>query len=298
MTIDLHTSNVATGSIEMPAPANEDLHYDLFMSADNVRLHMPTNCEQISSGHACTFLKLPTGDYEIEVTSDRDGKSRKGTQGVTVAPNAHIAVGATDSSGTRIEGIVSFQSPVATTRPSIDLQSLNSDIAYSNQPIDEEGRFSIAAVQPGNYFIEVHVGGDSYVCGTENGGVSRDGEIVSVPAGVSDWRLNVALCSRAAAVTGRVDSAPDQKTKVRVAIIEADTGIARETDTDSGQFSFSGLAPGSYVVAAWPQSRVVAYANHGVQERLAKLGSHVMIEHTGDVKTMDIPLIEGMAPLL
>ena len=190
-----------------------------------------------------TLMGVPPGTYSI--TASQPGFTASAGQLVTVPPNgtgtAVIALSATSGlSGSAISADTSQPLPDAT----VTYTGTTGDVARATATTDGDGAYAFAGVSPGTYMVTA----------AECGYVSPSPETVTVGVGAAASVPGFSLAPvDTTAVCGRVLDSQTSQPIIDAAVTYTDssnvTGIPTLTDP-SGGYTFEGLDPGTYTVAA------------------------------------------------
>jgi hypothetical protein len=205
---------------------------------------------------------ITEGVYTLEATTQVDGSHRRASTVVTVSD--------ADVSGIRLEcatqaeltGTVRADAPQTQAHPFIALRSAHSQFGA---PVDGDGNFKFNVVPADTYRLTVQAAGTAYVRSARQGGrdVLRDGLVI---ADTPPEPLDIVLSSHGATIEGSVAFAEsNQPPGAAVALLRQAGGeLVLEKQIfvhGSNRFTIEGIAPGDYVLYAWPADAQVEYAN-------------------------------------
>lgn len=200
-----------------------------------------------------------------------------------------ISVGSADVAGIRLEpvesaldGTVHSDGAAAQARTFVSLQSASQG---TGAPVDGEGKFHIVNLFPGTYRIGMQTGPQMCVRSILQGGRDvRDG--IAVAAGVTPEPVDIVLTSHCGSVdiTVSADSALPPNLSaflLRKAgdefVLEKQGNVGARNGDSAGHSLMQGVAPGEYVVFAWPQEAQIEYTNADYMKQFESYGQAVTV---------------------
>lgn len=255
-----------------------------------------------SSRSEFRFFDVPPGVYSILATSVTEtgqamyGLTEVGVSasdvsnvGVNVMPSVRIPV------QVEIEGVAAGPSP-----PAVSVHLAPQDHNNFNQggwtqgpqPGQEGAENSISNVMPGRYRVEVQQVAQYYVSSVRSGAIDLTRDDLVIAPGSPPAPIQIALHANPASLHGTV-KAGDQQVRAFVLVLpDGDSADEPRQVFTAGQFSFSGLAPGSYHVYAFPSLNEIEYKNPEAMKRYADLATQVTLSEN-ESKEISVNLITG-----
>lgn len=251
---------------------------------------------------AFTFLGVPPGQYVIEGRANH--LWTRLPVSVANAPVAGLAL--TAHPNLRVSGRVRFS---GTSRAPtlgegvVSLVEVSGSVEPQRATIAAGGEFSIDDCQPGRYALQVPMltrEGASWAVEsiTENGRDLR-AEPLDLESDVSD--IVVSFTDRPTTISGAVRLAGQPDEPLAVVVFPADYQTAEDSGlfelrsataaVVSGQYVVQGLAPGTYLIAAIPQSELAIWAGAGPLHGIAAQASTVTLTDRSHV-TIDLKAVE------
>ena len=209
------------------------------------------------SGGRYTLPGVPSGAVDIRVQAHGyiEEHLRLRVEGAERLTGADIELG----TGASISGrVVDAETGVPISRVHVRVETNNGDCCNGSDT-DFDGRYEIAGLAPGTYFVKAEGGRGGYMGVFYGGALDWDGATpVTVtrtsPATGIDFQLELGT-----SITGRVVDAETGQPVSRVHVFaDANTGRGggNGSDTDfDGRYEISGLAPGTYFVKAEGERR-------------------------------------------
>jgi hypothetical protein len=253
---------------------------------DRIPLAPDANWTWDPAGGGFTASGVPAGAYVVEATTQIDGQQRRFMKAVIV-------------DDTDLEGIVLEPVPlreltgrvtvdgVAASRQDVGYIGLRSSGNSVGAQLEEDGSFRFRALPPDYYHVSVSSGGSRYVRSIRQGG--RDVQWTAIEIGEPPPDpLEIELSSGGATLEGIV---PDSGsfTPIVVALFRrvGDEFIFEKQAFANGalvpingrpaQFSMQCIAPGEYVVVAWPSDAEIEYAKPGFLRQYAAFGKTIQV---------------------
>ncbi len=232
------------------------------------------------------FTGVTPGVYEIDVTAQVDGKQRRAISTVTVADR--------DVSGLRLEfpeqatltGRVQVDGQGAPPHP-VTRISLRSPRYQLGAEVHADGNFVFHDLLPGSYRLVISPGGGAYVRSARQGGrdVLRDGVIISseTPPAPLEITLGFPGGTVEGTVALRDGSLPERlvvallRRDGNAMALEKQTYLTPPTAGGNAQYAFAGVAPGDYLVFAWPADAEVEYAEPEFARMYEDIGKEVTV---------------------
>jgi hypothetical protein len=224
------------------------------------------------------------GIYLLTATA-QDGKS-------PLQASAMVSVGSADVTGIRLEptetgldGTVRSDAGGSPVRNFISLQSATQS---NGAPVDGDGKFHIANLQPGTYRISIQNGPQACIRSILEGGRDvRDG--VTIAAGVSPEPIDVVLTSHCGSIDATVtsDSAlPPNPSAILLRkagdeFVLEKQGFVGGRSGDAPHFTLQGIAPGDYLLFVWPAEAQIEYTNADFMKPLESYGQAITVTEDG-----------------
>jgi hypothetical protein len=226
-----------------------------------------------------------------------DGKSSFQASTIVTVSNGDVAGLRLEPTETALDGTVRTDGGSSQARIFVSLQSAMQNLGAA---ADGDGKFHIANLQPGTYRIALQNGPQMCVRSIIEGGRDvRDG--LAVAAGVVPDPVDIVLTSHCGSVD--VTVAPSDSTgAANMAafllrktgdefVMEKQSGAARGSDS-ALHAVMQGVAPGDYVVFAWPQDAQIEYTNADYMKQFESYGQAVSVtEDSRAAVTIDKVLI-------
>jgi len=293
--------------------------FDVSGTIAGVGLEQSVNLQFISrSGESSSFpvryhsdsgkfeTKAPLGSYVLRAHAQGAGGTLVGDNPVVIASNTS-GVRLVLSPAASIPVVVSFRSSHSSAaghdqlnRQPVTLQLTAQGLSFLNQLayfsyLKDTGKNSsivIADADPGNYAVAILPNGEWWVESARYGNLDLLREDLPIVAGVRPSPIEIVLRDDGAALNGTVTS-NGQKAQGGVILIpehgpasNARNGFA----SPAGQFHFSNLAPGDYIVLAVDQSvGTIEYGNPAALEPYLSKAAHVSLQ-AGETSTVNVEL--------
>lgn len=248
------------------------------------------------------FFAVPPGAYNVVATSiTQTGETMYGITevgvsasdvsniSVTVMPSAKIPV------HVQIEG-----APAGPDAPVVSIHLAPRDHNNFNpggwtqgpQPGNERPEAVISNVMPGRYRVQVQPVAKYYVSAARSGNIDLTRDDLVIAPDSQPAPIDVVLHGNPASLRGIV-KAGDQQIRAFVLVLpDGDSAEEPRQVFTAGQFSFAGLAPGSYHVYAFPSLNGIEYANPGAMTRYADRATQVTLSEN-ESKDITVNLITG-----
>jgi hypothetical protein len=257
---------------------------------------------------------LPAGTYILEATGQFDDrKQHRATKTVVVGDTDVLGIVLEPSSLAEITGRVTVEGHAATRGvvSSIMLQAAGSS---TNAQLDEDGSFRFNDLVPNSYRLVAIPAGSYYVRSILYGGRdARSDDLVlgALPPGP----IEIDLGSHGATIQGQLAvPASDLPAPIAIALFrrageravleklayingslsQASAMAATLPATVIGQFTMQGVAPGEYVLFAWPADTQIEYAEPGFLRQFESQGVAVRAIEDGvvNVSVEHFPKVE------
>jgi hypothetical protein len=147
-------------------------------------------------------------------------------------------------------------------------------------------------VKPGNYHVEFATSGSWYATGIRSGQNDLTKNDLAITSGVAPEPIDIALSKGTAALSGTVKGAEGLPQVAILAIPDGFAAAAPRIVSSGPQFSFSGLAPGSYHVYAFTGIDGLEYRNPEVMKKYDDQSVTIDLS-ANETRQIDLPLISG-----
>ena len=145
---------------------------------------------------------------------------------------------------------------------------------------------------PGRYRVQVQPVAKYYVSAARSGNIDLTRDDLVIAPDSQPPPIEVVLHGNPASLRGIV-KAGDQQIRAFVLVLpDGDSAEEPRQVFTAGQFSFAGLAPGSYHVYAFPSTNGIEYANPGAMTRYADRATQVTLSEN-ESKDITVNLITG-----
>lgn len=240
---------------------------------------------------------IPPGAYVLEATNGVQGDGQRRAV-------KEITVGDTDLDGIVLEAAglpeLSGKATLDSLPPphgaiaNITLLSLKRN---ASAKVEDDGSFHLSGLLPGSYRVAVGPGLSYYVRSIRQGGVEVSDSAVEIgdaPLGP----LEIDLGSKGATIQGSVTRAVDSPVSMVVALFRQTAGklvlhkqgFFGGADRGPIGFTIQGVAPGDYVVFAWPSDAQIAYAEPDFRSQYESFGKAISVGEGASVSV-------GLEPL-
>ncbi len=280
-----------TGSVAGLAPQQGVGLQFLSQSGDDLSLpvtfHSDTGSFEVDS--------VPAGNYVVKVFSRSEATGAlSGQARVNVAANVenlHLILGpaisipvvvrmdsrATSSQGTGPGGI---QGPPISVRliPLDPTTSESYSIAHRSSPGAYSG--TLQNVDPGKYSVDLIPQGGWYVQSAQYGQTNLLSDDLSIASAGQSYPMEIVLRDDSASLTGTVkssDGTPAQATVVAVPEPASKVAAKVSRSSPASGFTFTGLAPGEYMVYAFDSADGLEYSNHDALQPYASQAAQVTL---------------------
>jgi hypothetical protein len=274
--LNLQPSRVITGTVVNAEPYRP-ARIELFAGDEDIGLTRAAI--NVVSGQFI-IRDVVDGVYTLRI-SQGDGLSRvRAVEAVQVAGRDVQGMVARLFPGSTVRGRVRFDGfSESSARPgcAVSLESLEpkdegeEGVHYAR--MDQQQEFTIAAVLPGRYRVQVTAHG-SYVASVSEG--NRDlfaaGGTLTVLPGIAPAPIEVVLRNDGGQVTGTSATGHDAAVVALVPVTEQWRDVLKSWNSGEGQFTFSMVPPGEYRVHAWKAGNEPEYTNPQVRVLLSTRG--------------------------
>lgn len=229
------------------------------------------------------------GIYQL-TANVQDGRNPplQATTVVTVG-NADIAGIRLEPAETGVDGVVRAEGSVSPSQGMF--VSLQSSRYNNGGPMDADGKFHIANAPPDTYRVVPQINSPQWCVGSimQSGRDVRDG--LTILAGVSPDPLEIVVTSHCGSIDVRLPPSdspvPPNLTAVLLRkagdefVLEKQAYLGGRADNPALRL-IQGIAPGDYVLYAWPQDAQIEYANAEYMRQFESYGKSVTV--TADSK--------------
>lgn len=236
------------------------------------------------TGNRFIFTGIPGGHYILILTDDQNRRTARrafdvGSSDVTVnigeTPLARV------SEKVEVRG-----TPESPNSPTM-VRLYSKEGMQGVRTLDDDGRASIAALQPGQYQVLVTKGPPLTVLSMTVQGATQSGGVVNIPETGEVSLSIVADATAARDVAGRVVRAEKPEGGLLAILVPSknpeNLTLYRFDQSDSdGTFTWRAVPPGEYLMFAFEHGEPEDYASADVMRGLSAKGQKVMI--TGDAK--------------
>lgn len=263
---------------------------------------------------------VPSGAYDLEVTTSLDGQQLRATMMVTVGNRDITGIRLEPRAPATVSGVVRFEGkekPVVTVSRLV-LRSSHGQFA-TQAATGGDGNFKFNGLPDDTYRLVILYDGPVYLRSAWQGGrdVLRDGLVVT--AGSASAPLEIVLDGPGATVEGSIDL-PDsgQPANVIVALLQQAgnelvlekqayvnrslpagmaLSVSRQPPIYGGnRFTIQGVAPGDYVLYCWPADSPVPYADGDFLPQYGTLGKAITVNGTEKISVNIDRLVPRIDP--
>lgn len=255
-----------------------------------------------------TIRDAPPGTYILEVRTTLDGRQLLGARTITVADGDLDGILIEPRAVPEVTGRV-FLDGKALSPGAASYVTLQSPQRTAGAKIEDDGSFRATNVEPGTYRVFVNAASyyvQSFQQGTYD--VRRDG--ITVGDSAPD-PIEIQLRSQAATIEGLVAGpGPDHQAAVIVGlfskidgelVLEKQVGVGGFVMSLNGnppvvvpdgslngmaRFTMQGVAPGEYVLLAWPSDEQIEYSAPGFAQHYAASGQTVRVTEGAHVSAV------------
>jgi hypothetical protein len=248
------------------------------------------------------LFEVPPGTYRVIATSvTTDGHTMYGIADVGVSNSDVSNVGLNVMPSARIPIHVQIEgAPAGPVVPVVSVHLAPRDRNNFNpggwtqgpQPNQEGGDATISNVMPGRYRVEVQQVAQYYISSVRSGSIDLTREDLMIASGSQPSPIEVVLHGSPATLRGTVKGDGQPIRAFVLVLPDGDSADEPRQMLTSGQFSFSGLAPGSYHVYAFPSLNDIEYANPDVMRRYSDRAAQVTLSEN-ESKDISVNLITG-----
>jgi Carboxypeptidase regulatory-like domain len=238
---------------------------------------------------------VPAGNYVVKAFSqagpDQPLRGELHLNVVASVENLHLVLGpaisipvvvrmesrASSNQGTGAEGIQA--APIAVRLISSDPATAES---YSTAVRGSSGASSVVLqnVEPGKYSVDLIPHGAGYVQSAQYGQTNLLNDDLTIASAGQSYAMEIVLRDDGATLTGTVKSPDGTAAQATVvAVPEPASKVAAKVAYSFAQngFTFSGLAPGEYLVYAFDYAEGIEYSNPDVLQTYASQATHVTL---------------------
>ena len=226
-----------------------------------------------------TISGIPPGLYVLETSTQIEGRQRRAIK--------TIAIGDKDVDGVLLEpGLL----PQITGRVTVDgraapngavsyvgLRSLNN---YAGAQVGDGGSFQMSDLFPGSYQVVVSTAGSYFVRSIRQGGRDVQREAIAVGE-LPPSPLEIDLGLHGATIEGSITlSDSDPHGAIVVGLFDrVGEGLVleKQASVNAARFTILGIAPGEYVLYAWPSEAQIEYAEPEFMRRFEALGKTIRV---------------------
>jgi hypothetical protein len=246
------------------------------------------------------FTRLPAGTYQL--FAELPGKTTLQSQTVDVKldgadeNNVQLVL----SPGGDLTGTLEMGGDAVAAKRVVRLAPVGlasgADGQIPSEPVESDGSFRMTiAVPPGRYTVTVNpMPQDAYVRAVLLDGVAAPDGLLDFSSGAHGSKIKVMMGRNGGQISGRVldaegGPAPGMTTWVLLSSNPAALGAEQSTRVSDGRYSFRGLHPGKYRVAALDVLRFAGVLEAGQEKDLLDRGDEIEIKE-GDRITKDVKL--------
>jgi hypothetical protein len=249
--------------------------------------------------HSFKFTGVTSGVYVIDVTAQLDGQQRRVTRIVTVAGQDIAGIRLELSSQTRLTGTVRVEGQGAPPHPAPNV-ALHSPSYQLGAGIQADGSFEFQNLPPDTYRVRISPNGAAYLRSAWQGGrnVLRDG--LTISAETPPAPLEITLGAPGGTVEGTMALRDDGQADPMIVALLRRAGDAMVLEKQvylsaslpagrsfsindrppvygGMRFTLQGVAPGDYLLFAWPADAQVEYAEPEFARQHDDLGRPVTV---------------------
>jgi len=252
-----------------------------------------------------TISGVPPGRYVLQGTTQIDGRQQRVSKTISVDDADLDGILLDPVSLPEVTGRVTKDRKAATRGDvsEIQLRSLRGQFAAQTE---DNGSFHFSDLLPDSYHVAVVPTGCTYVQSIRQGGrdVGREGLVIgqfppdpleiniSSHGGTIDGVIAVPDSHTDAAIVGLFRNIGgelvfDKQTQVRGLVTAASQPV-----TNSARFRVQGVAPGEYVLLAWPADAQIEYAEPDFMRQYSAGGKTVRVSEDSVVSV----ILDGLLP--
>jgi Carboxypeptidase regulatory-like domain len=232
-----------------------------------VTLNLGASCDEKTN--TFTISGVPPGRYVLEGTVQIDGQQLRMMKTISVDDADLEGIVLEPASLPEVTGRVTKDGRAAMRGEisQIQLRSLQGQFAAQ---IEDNGTFHFSDLLPDTYHVAVSPTGSAYVQSIRQGGrdVEREGIVIGQ---FPPDPLEIGIGSHGGTIDGAIAVSGSHTKAVIVGLFRSIGGelvfdrqthsvLASSPGTSSARFSLQGIAPGEYVLLAWPSDAQIAYA--------------------------------------
>ena len=243
-----------------------------------------------------TARGVQPGHYLLRV------QSHGSTQMLPLTAELPVDVGGSDIDGLEVElGAAATVTAVLHGVPedrtkgfTAQLRGVGASAGTRGGAMPKAGEFQFRDLPPGRYRLDLQTPAESCVESVKLGDSEMRGAVFSAPAGAA-LQFDVALSQRCGAIRVRAvrdgEGAPRAKVVLLVSGTASEPGELREASTDDeGEFLFSGLTPGRYLLWGWALDGKGAMVGPSSLAAVEQQSTAVDVT-AGDPVKVDLPLL-------
>ncbi|HXR74375.1 MAG TPA: carboxypeptidase-like regulatory domain-containing protein [Bryobacteraceae bacterium] len=250
------------------------------------------------------FFDVPPGAYRIIATSvTESGETMYGITDVGVSSSDVSNVDVNVMPSAKIPVQVQIEGPQAgPAAPAVAVHLAPRDHNNFNPGGWTQGRHlplgqgaaetTISNVMPGRYRVEVQQVAQYYISSVRSGNIDLTRDDLVIAPGSEPAPIEVVLHGSPASLRGTVKAGGEQIRAFVLVLPDGDSADEPQQAFTAGQFSFSGLAPGSYHVYAFPSLNEIEYENPDAMKRYADRATQVTLSEN-ESKDINVDLITG-----
>jgi len=217
------------------------------------------------------------GEAHLNVVANVENLHLVLGQAISIPVSVRMESRASSSQGAAAEGIQA--APVAVRLISSDPTTAES---YSTAVRGSPGANSVVLqnVEPGKYSVDLIPHGAWYVQSAQYGQTNLLHDDLAIASAGQTYPIEIVLRDDGATVTGTVKSPDGTGTQATVvAVPEPASKVAAKVAYSFAQngFTFSGLAPGEYLIYAFDYAEGIEYSNPDVLQTYASQAAHVTL---------------------
>jgi len=228
------------------------------------------------------------GIYRLTATA-QDGKSRQEASTVVTVGNADVAGIRLEPVETAIDGTVRTEGNTGQQRI-MTYVTLQAERSSNSVQVEADGKFHFSNLSAGTYRVVPQINNQQWCFGSilENGRDVRDG--VTISAGIAPDPLEIVLTSHCGTIdlTLAPSDGPWPPNVTAVLLRKAGDEYVLENQVYLGGGTanpvarpIQGVAPGDYVLYAWPQDAQIEYANAESMRQFESYGKAVTVTADG-----------------
>ena len=264
---------------------------------------MPSNTETNWDAKTRTFrISHVTPGIYVLTANVQDGKSWPQANTTVTVGNADITGIRLEPVETGLDGTVRMEGNAGQQRV-LSYLTIQSPRSGNGAAIDADGKFHIASVSADTYRITSQVTNPQWCIRSilQGGRDVRDG--LTITAGVAPEPLEIVVTSHCGSINATVTPSDSPLPPnlsaflLRKAgdefVLEKQAYIGGRSADTAPHFSIQGVAPGDYVLYAWPQDAQIEYNNAEYMRQFESYGQAVTVTEDGKVSVTIDKVLAG-----